>query len=337
MIASKIIVMAVAALCVGGAAAAVVFWPDGGSGEWDPMIGEVDYSLISTTPRIVEVMESMYEQVYGDLPAKKTAPSNYLKFNSLVETVSGGIRIKSSTGTGGYVNFASGDLSNMKIISYGRGFTDTYAKMLGNNVWNTVKAAGSSTWTNYPTNGMTSANLGSEMSFAYENLAGFLSGDKTTPYCVIVWGYSNTDPIKKLQTDLAGDGYSNVKVLTIDYYSMTSWEYFLSVIDALGQLINVKTASNTALTDFKNRLYTIENAVAEKVGKKVYLETSSNTSPGPNTLTQLCFDSLGLTNINTISGTNNLNDEVIVSSRPDVIFYVKGDTTVDARMERLGL
>jgi len=342
MITSKIIVIVVAALFVGGAAAAVVFWPEneGGWDEWDPVIGQVDYSLISTTPRIVEVVENMYEFVYGDLPEKRTAPAGWREFEPLVVPTNDGIKIKGPAGVSEFVEFTQNEIDNMKVISYGRGFTDTYVSMLGDEVWDTVVAAGGSTWTNYPNNGMAhTTSLGSEMTFGtegFDRLNSFLNDDKSTPYCVIVWGYTSLDSINGLRSSLSGAGYTNVKILVIDYYAMNSWEYFLSVMDALGQLIGVSTANNDAMSDFRDRLYTIEDAVTT-TGMKVYMETGTGTSPGANTLTQLCFDSLGLDNINKTTGTNALDDELIITSEPDVIFYIKGDDKVEQRKARLGL
>ncbi|MCL1984671.1 MAG: hypothetical protein FWG58_04670, partial [Methanomassiliicoccaceae archaeon] len=69
MIRMKIVAAAVAALCVCGAAAAI-FWPDDDDGwyAWGPTVGDIDYSKISATPRIIDAIEQMYGLVHGDIP-----------------------------------------------------------------------------------------------------------------------------------------------------------------------------------------------------------------------------------------------------------------------------
>ena len=232
----------------------------------------------------------------------------------------------------------------MKIISYSSGVTDSYVEMQGiDNVWDTVVAAGNSTWDNYADNGMdhwsnsATDTLGSEYKeISTENLINYLNYAEANTngyhYCVVIWGYiTNYDEIYDA---LSGAGYSNVDILCIDYYSITSFEYLLSVIDALGQIVGIEPEENVSINDFQLRLYVMTNALeSNNDTHSVYLETAKGKSPGTDTLAQLCFDVLELDNINTISGTTLISDEIVLIERPDVIFFVKGDTrTMDEKM-----
>jgi len=329
MIGNKIIVIIIAALVVVGATA-IVLWPSGErTGEWTPIVGDVEYSKISATPRIIDAIEEMYETVYGELPETVSAPEDkMLEFTSLVQTITGGIEIKSPrTGSpDSTVSFTNDEISSMKVISYGLGFTDSYAEMLGGDVWGTVVAAGNTTWTNYPGNGMDGGTLGSEYGLSAEALLGFLrEADGSNTYCLLVWGYiTNYDVIAAAISD-----YSNVKILCVDYYAINSLNYLLSVIDALGQLIGISTEDNTLISEFQDRLYTMTSSIPSDPEIKVYMELTNGNSPGRGTLTQLCFDVLNLENINETSGTNKLSDEIVVSSKPDVIFFDVKDTRTD--------
>ena len=346
MIGMKIVAIVAAVAVVGGAATAIIFWPSddgrGGWYAWDPTVGEIEYSKISATPKIVGVMEDMYRIAYGELPEKMSVPvGEEIEFDPLVEHLSGGeIRINGSLKTSTSpirpipVTFTDDEIKNMRIISYGLGFTDSYEAMLGENVWDTVVAAGNSTWNNYPGNGMTGGSLGSEMTISFDALNSFLNSwdDDGETFCLVVWGYiSNYDALLDALP-------KNVKILCIDYYAMTSLAYpeslgyLLSVVDALGQLIGIDTEDNDVISDIQDRLFTMKDSIPEK-GVTAYMETSSGTSPGTNTLTQLCFDVLGLTNINTTSGTYTLSDEVVVTSAPKVIFFdVNDPRTMDQKM-----
>jgi len=329
MIGSKAIVVIIATLVVAGATAAV-FLPSGEkSGEWEPIIGDIDYSKISATPRIIDVIEEMYETVYGELPATVSAPDDKkLEFASLVQTTSGGITIKSPrTGSpDSTVSFTNDEINTMKVISYGLGFTDSYAKMLGNDVWDTVVAAGNTTWNSYATNGMSGGTLGSEYTLNRETVLDFLkTADSGNTYCLVVWGYiTNYTAVVEALAE-----YDNVKILCVDYYAIDSLNYLLSVVDALGRLVGISTADNPLISEFQDRLYTMTSSIPSDTDIKVYMELTNGNSPGSGTLTQLCFDVLGFENINDTSGTNKLSDEIIVSSKPDVIFFDVKDTRTD--------
>jgi len=353
---SKIIVVSVVAILI-IAGISVFVWSDnkeenGGWYAWDPTIGEVDYTKISTTPQIIDQLETMYEVVYGTLPSTDgvTIPDGKeLQYNSLVTKVSGGIEVKSNyTNSSGFLDtktiyFTDSEISKMKIISYGYGITDSYVDLLGATVWDTVVAAGNTTWDDYPDNEMinwsdggSSGSLGSEYNLSELNLLSYLekagAKDNGNTYCLVVWGYiQNYDDVVKMLFD---NGYTNVEVLRVDYYAITSFEYLLSVQDLLGQIVGIDSLDNGVISNFQLRYYVIEEALESDTDvKKVYLERADKKSPGSETLSQLCFDTLKLTNINITKGTTMLSDEVIVSEQPDYIFFVKGDTrSMDQRM-----
>lgn len=352
---SKIIAAGViAALIIAGAS--VYFMSnndDKGWYAWDPTVGEVDYTKITATPQIIDSIEEMYQTVYGELPSTSgvvVPEDEKLVYESLVTDTAGGIQVRSvmSATSGndqhtGSVYFTDEEIENMKIISYSSGVTDSYVEMLGtDNVWNTVVAAGNSTWKNYADNDMenwsTSATgtLGSEYTISTENLLSYLNYANADTngehYCVVVWGYI-TD-YDKICNDLSDAGYSNVDILCIDYYSITSFEYLLSVVDALGQIVGIEPEENVSIDDFQLRLYVMMNALESNTDEHtVYLERADRKSPGADTLAQLCFDVLKLENINTVSGTTMVSDEIVSVERPDVIFFTKGDTrTMDEKM-----
>jgi hypothetical protein len=129
-------------------------------------------------------------------------------------------------------------------------------------------------------------------------------------------------------------GYDNVELLCVDYYKATgSLKYLLSVVDALGYLIGKGAEQNDAAIDLQERLCAIEDALSSTAGRTVYMELPAGTSPGANTLTQLCFDHLRLNNINKTSGTNLFGDANIVAVGPEVIFFDVRDTrTMDQKM-----
>ena len=340
MKASKIVSVAVAALVIAGCAA-FVLWPseDRGWYAWDPTVGEIDYSKISANPRIIETIEQMYTIAYGaDVPAPKAGAR--LPFDPIAGKTADGIWIKSS-GTGPGVPdttlyFTDSMTSNMKIISYSLGFTDSYVQMLGDGVWDTVAAAGNSTWNAYPKNGMAwNATLAAEMTLSTVNLISFLesrAGDGNT-YCLVVWGYM----LNYAAVDAALAGYPNVKLLCVDYYkAIGSLEYLLSVVDALGWLVGKSSDQNKAAIDLQERIGAIDDALSSSKGKSVYMELPAGTSPGSNTLTQLCFDLLRLDNINKTSGTNMFADANVVLAGPEVIFFdAKDSRTMDQKMRVL--
>ncbi|MDR0778566.1 MAG: hypothetical protein LBE48_03910 [Methanomassiliicoccaceae archaeon] len=344
MIKTKIIAIAVAALVVAGAAA-VMLWPSGddngkkGWYAWDPTVGEIDYSKISATPRIIDTIEEMYKIVYGELPEPSADPS--MTFDPLAVTdKDGNVKIKSSgTGAGvpanAEVTFTKDEINKMKIISYGKGFTDSYIDMFGADVWNKVVAAGNSTWTAYPNNNMVcKSTLASEMSISTLNLLTFFESDAfdmDSTYCLVVWGYmTNYEAVMN-----AVAKYGNVKLLCIDYYdAIKSLPRLMAAIDALGQLVGISADDNVSLTDFQKRLSAVTAAAGSLSSQKtVYMELSAGTSPGANTLTQLCFDALSLKNINTTSGTNIFSGVSVVTEMPKVIFFdVKDTRTMDQKM-----
>jgi hypothetical protein len=335
----KIIAVAVAALVIAGCAA-VVLWPseDRGWYAWDPTVGEVEYAKISATPRIVETIERMYSIAYGtDVPAPATGAR--IAFDPIAGITDGITWIKSS-GTGPGINestlyFTEEMTSNMRIISYGLGFTDSYIQMLGENVWDTVVAAGNSTWNAYPSNGMVwNETLAAEMTLSTVNLLSFLESSDADPdytYCMVVWGYMlNYEAVMK-----AIEGYDNVHLLCVDYYKATgSLNYLLSVIDALGWLVGKNTDDNATAVNFQERVCAISNVLSSSTKTPtVYMELPAGTSPGANTLTQLCFDLLHLKNINETTGTNLFGDANVITSAPDVIFFdVKDSRPMDQRM-----
>jgi hypothetical protein len=348
MMKRQILVIAAVVLVV-ICAAAIVLWPSGGGGKegwyaWDPTVGEIDSSKISATPKIIDVIEDMYHVAYGDLPQRKTAPD--MAFPSLVEPAANGsgIVIKGSlkTSAGPVVDvpvyLTHEEIENMKIISYGLGFTDSYAKMFDDrddSVWDTVVAAGNSTWSNYD-HQMEGTSLGSEMTISFDALNAFLTareGSADETFCLVVWGYIvNYDA---LNSALSEAGYTNVKILCVDYYAITSPESFVSVIDALGQLAGIQTKDNGAITDFQDRLFTMTDAIsASDAALTVYMELDAlGKSPGTGTLAQLCFDILGLENINETPGIDIFSREVVVTSTPDVIFFDVRDTrTMNQKM-----
>jgi len=340
MKASKIIAVAVAALVIGGCAA-FILWPseDRGWYAWDPTVGEVEYAKISATPRIIETIEQMYKIAYGaDVPAPKAG--SRISFDPIAGKTADGIWIKSS-GTGPGIPdttlyFTDDMTSKMKIISYGLGFTDSYVQMLGDDVWKTVVAAGNSTWNAYPNNGMSwNATLAAEMTLSTVNLISFLESkaDADSTYCLVVWGYM----LNYAAVDAALAGYPNVKLLCVDYYkAIGSLNYLLSVVDALGWLVGKSTEQNHAAIDFQERIGAIDHALSSKTGPSVYMELPSGTSPGSNTLTQLCFDLLRLKNINTTSGTNLFGDANVVATGPEIILFDVRDTrTMDQKMRVL--
>ena len=353
---SKIITVGVVAILVIAGISVFVFLDNKGEKgswyDWDPTTGEVDYTKISTTPQIIDQLEAMYEVIYGTLPSTDGViipEGEELQYNSLVTKVSGGIEVKSNyTNSSGSLDtktiyFTDSEISKMKIISYGFGITDSYVDMLGATVWDTVVAAGNTTWDDYPDNEMinwsdggSSGSLGSEYTLDVQNLLSYLekvgAKDDGNTYCLTVWGYIKNydDVVDKLSVN----GYTNVEVLRIDYYAITSFEYLLSVQDLLGQIVGIDSLDNYAISNLQLRYYVIEEALESNTDvKKVYLERADKKSPGPETLSQLCFDVLKLTNINTTKGTTMLSDEVIVSEQPDYIFFVKGDIrSMDQKM-----
>ena len=346
MIKSKIFIIFVAVLVI-AAAAAIAFWPQGDNNRgwyaWDPIVGQVDHTRISASPKIIDVIEDMYRIVYGDLPARQTAPAGFMQFDSLVEHTADGIIIhgalRSLAGPeiSTPVSFTHEEIENMRIITYGLGFTDTFIQIFEDreeSVWDVVVAAGNSTW-NAHGQSMQGSNLGSEWTINFDALNAFLmsrEGSADETFCLIVWGFiSNYDALKESLYDA---GYTNVRILSIDYYAITSMESFLSVIDALGQLVGVSTEDNGAITDFKDRLFTITNSLAGSETLTVYMELDAlGRSPGSGTFAQLCFDVLNLKNINETPGTNIFSRELVVTSEPDVIFFNLGDTrTLNQKM-----
>ncbi|MDR0198782.1 MAG: hypothetical protein LBI08_03465, partial [Methanomassiliicoccaceae archaeon] len=175
MIVSKIVSIVIATVVIGGSAA-IVLWPieDRGWYAWDPVVGEIECAKISATPRIIEPIEQMYTIAYGTaVPAPKLGAK--ISFDPIAGETDDGVWIKSSgTGPGvadATLHFTNEAVSNMKIISYGAGFTDSYIKMLGEDVWSTVVAAGNSTWSAYPKNGMAwNMTLAAEMTVSTVNL-----------------------------------------------------------------------------------------------------------------------------------------------------------------------
>lgn len=350
---SKLIAVIAAAVIVVAAIAAFVVLTDKDDSEekkgwymWDPVVGDVNYTKISITPEIVDAIENMYTTTYGDLPSKITdIPANgMISYTPLGEDTGTGISIKSK-GASAPVTFTTEEISNMKIISYSSGITDTYSKLLGDDVWNTVVAAGNSTWTKYTDNSMinwssdATGTLGSEYTLSTENLLGYLSkadaANNGNTYCILAWGYIKN--YSEVSAVLADNGYDNVKVVCIDYYAISEADdlgYFLSVIDLLGKIVGVNSDDNTCLSDIQQRLYSITESLKDETGNKtVYMETAAKKSPGYNTLAQLCFDILKLKNINNTEGTQNISDEIIVSNEPSVIFFTDGDSrTMDQKM-----
>jgi len=355
MMKSKIITIAVAAIII-GAAVAVVFWPSENKGwhAWNPTVGEIDYSSISATPNIIGVIEEMYMIVYDEeLP--DPVVNAEMDFKSLVtlnevevevENEDGEISMITSiitsvksSGTGPGVQersieFTEDMINNMKIISYGKGFTDSYIEMLGESVWDRVVAAGNSTWNAYGDNTMLwEETLGSEFTINTLNLLSFLNVhlDSESTYCLVVWGYiTNYDAVMS-----AISGFDNVELLCIDYsWTIGSIKNLLAVVDALGWLIGISTEENDALMDFYGRYAAIEQAVlSNPTNMTVYMEIAGARSPGGNTLTQLCFDVLGLENINTTSGINVFSDVEVVRSAPDIIFFDRNDPrTMEQKM-----
>lgn len=347
----KFIAIGVAAIIV-AAGAAVLLMPKESKGwySWDPTVGEVDYTMISATPKIMDVLEDMYSIVYGELPSRETEvpASQLLEYESLVTDTATGIDVQSRSSIlplpstfEDTVSLTDSEIQNMKIISYSSGLTDCFVSMLGEEqVWDTVVAAGNSTWTNYPDNDMEkwgeNSSLGPEYTISTEYLLSYLdyAGAKTNGYhyCVVAWGYiKNYDD---LHNSLAGAGFKDVDIICIDYYEVDDFNYLLSIIDAMGRIIGIDPEDNEGISDFQERLYTVKKAVSGKeTGRTVYLENPSKKSPGKGTLTELCFDALGLVNINTEDGLVMLNDESIVSDKPSVIFFSEGDTrTMDQKM-----
>jgi hypothetical protein len=374
MMKRKIVVIAVAALVIGGAAAAVAFWPSGdnkGWYAWDPTVGfELEYSKITATPNIIDSIEYMYKIAHGNgsLPELRPVPEGEeIGFTSLVEPAGDGIRINGTlrSSTGSPVNvpveFTADELSRLKIISYGAGFTDSFVKMFEHSeesVWDTVVAAGRSTWDGYPNNGMRTENLGSEM-FTLQSVEALNSLFKDREaagifdkevYCIIAWGYiSHTGPDNAHDrlNDVIIKNYKNVKVLYIDYYSIVSQGLsaddtlgnLLSAVDALGHLIPSVAmddkGENKVIADFQNRLYTIKDAIPSDTKRTVYMELIAGTSPGAGTLAQMCFDILGLENIKKTPGTTKLSDEAVMTSEPDVIFFDIRDGRTEERKMRI--
>jgi len=343
----KVSAAAVAALVIGGAVAIIMLLPDDNRGwyAWDPTVGEIDYSRVSATPKIVDVIEQMYGIAYHEKVPKPIKGAK-MDFVSLAEPADGGVYIKSSGSGKGVpdtrIFFTNEMTKNMKIVSYGSGFTDTYVQMLGDSVWDVVVAAGNSTWNAYPNNGMLwKQTLAAEMTLNVVNLLSFLRSDAYdagSTYCLVIWGYMlNYAAVKDA---LAGAGYSNVEILCIDYYkTIGSLENLLSFIDVLGWLIGVSTADNSAVTDFQERMCAIDAALSSKKdgmirgGMTVYMERSDGTSPGTNTLMQLCFDLLRLENINKTSGTSVFGDVHVVAAAPDVILFdIKDQRTIYQKM-----
>jgi ABC-type Fe3+-hydroxamate transport system substrate-binding protein len=113
-----------------------------------------------------------------------------------------------------------------------------------------------------------------------------------------------------------------------------SLSYLLSVVDALGWLVGKGTEQNDAAINFQERVGAIDSKLSSVTSKKtVYMELPAGTSPGANTLTQLCFDLLRLNNINTTSGTNMFSDADVVTALPEVIFFdVRDSRTMDQKM-----
>jgi len=341
MIESKIAAMMVAALVIGGATAVTMLPLEDKVGwyAWDPAVGDVDHQSISATPKIIDAIEQMYKTAYGKLPTKLEAPKGAWD-NPLVDRLDSGIRINGSLGTSGGavtpvpVTFTDDDIRNMKVISYGAGFTDSFVEMFrgrDGSVWDTVVAAGNSTWSSYPKNGMKGSTLGSEWSISFDALnAAFGSGNlsKEHTYCLIVWGYVGQTVHNSIMTGISSMTDVRMSVLYIDYYSLInsdSFDNILYTVDALGLLIGIDTDDNRALSDFQDRLYSMNKALETDPSAgtlKVYMELPSGNSPGKGTLAHLCFDTLMLDNINTTAGSSTkLSDEIVVMSSPDVIFF----------------
>ena len=137
------------------AGAAVLLMPKESKGwySWDPTVGEVDYTMISATPKIMDVLEDMYSIVYGELPSRETEvpASQLLEYESLVTDTATGIDVQSRSSIlplpstfEDTVSLTDSEIQNMKIISYSSGLTDCFVSMLGEEqVWDTVVAAGS--------------------------------------------------------------------------------------------------------------------------------------------------------------------------------------------------
>jgi ABC-type Fe3+-hydroxamate transport system substrate-binding protein len=344
----RIVAVGVVAMLVIVAAGAVVLSNNQPRGwyAWGPTVSEVEYSEISTTPEIIDSLTSMYYAVYGNVPGIGTGA---LEYPSLVTDTAAGIEVVSAmsatsgnTKHTGKVSFTSAELENLKIISYGSGFTDCLVELLGDSVWSKVVAAGNTTYDRYPDNGMenwsTSGNgtLGSEYILSTENITSYLeytnAKDSGDTYCLVMWGYvKNYDVI---HDSIEALGYKNVKMLCVDYYSITNIEGILSVMDVMGRLAGVSSEDNKSIYMFQSRLSGIIESLDGKAPvKTVYLERADGKSPGSGTLAQACFDILKMTNINTSEGTTKVSDETVVSSRPDVIFFATEDErTMDQKM-----
>ena len=341
MIESKITAAVIAVLFIGGAAAVTMLPLEDREGwyAWDPAVGDVDHQSISATPKIINAIEQMYVTAYGKLPPRLEAPKGTWD-NPLTERIDGGIRINGSLGTSGGavtpvpVTFTDDDVRNMKVISYGAGFTDSFTEMFkgrDGSVWDTVVAAGNSTWNAYPDNGMKGSTLGSEWNISFDALNAAFSGDdglsKEHAYCLIVWGYVGQTVHNSIMSGISSMTDVKMSVLYIDYYSLInsdSFDNILYTVDALGLLIGIDTDDNRALSDLRDRLYSVSKSLETDPAAgtlKVYMELSTGNSPGKGTLAQLCFDTLMLDNINTTGSTTKLSDEIVVMSSPDVIFF----------------
>jgi hypothetical protein len=310
--------------------AAYIYWPQEKSNgwySWNPTVGTVDYTKITISPNIMDAVEGMYVTVYGELPSTEgvTVPEEEM---IPVFPLNLGADVRGS---------------GVKIISYSAGVTDTYVSLLGSEVWNTVVAAGNSSWRNYSNNGMEKwdhdqngffGSLGSENTISTSTLVRYLDhlNDHTTEYCVIMWSY--TTNIDEVRSAVANAGYDNVEFAIVgDSYKAPSDPDILSTIAALGEIVGISGSENKVMYQYQTRCYVISNSLKDVEYRTVYLELADGKSPGAYTLTQYCFDFLHLKNINGTSGITKLSDSTIENAKPSYIFFTFSDArSMDVKM-----
>lgn len=375
----KIISVSIVVIVVVAAVAAVVIVNNDGEKEyeydpakgwysWDPIAFETKSAYITLSPGLVDGIEKMYAEIYGDEVDYSgytiaDVPSDFMKYDSLVTSVTDDtvvidstVREKStSTGkvtvpttvnkcpdnllcTGGYAAILEA------LLEYKYSPSSAVDKL-----WDYVYALDKSALPGGSADieALYGLKVPSDIVSVNSTYSLITNLEKYVDY--VDGGTQNGETFVMLAAGALGNDYSelspfydlleskNGAASAVFFYSNNITDV-LAALDALGAIYDLQDEAQEIIDEWRLKFYAIQQeALDEDENYKVYLESNTGTAAGSGTITSDAFSLLNMVNINTTASWQKIPEETIIEEMPDVIiFYDTNTKSWDERM-RVGI
>ena len=336
---------------------------------WNPDAFNITSAYVSVTPYLVNVVEEMYENVYGGLPSYQGVsiddiPDDYLAYESLVShngdgdlLVTSTLREDSTSNVHVTRQIAFTENSTAMISSSAYVVTLYYLlcekyrctpfgpddSLARNELWSIVIGGDSSVYpgitTNYgietPDNHITLPSTYQLINNieAYTNVVGNVTSNGTNLVFFAGLTADSADAMSQFYNVFESNGNAHAV-----FFFSNGISDVLAAIEVIGAVFGMEDQAHDVIDDMRLKFYALHESASQKTNQNgynytVYMESVSGKAAGIGTITNDLFELLCWVNINTSDQWQMVSEEVIVEKQPEVIiFYTTDARSMDEKM-----